>query len=67
MLDIVKNLTTELRLASLNTILGTLVEEIYVLHEKETWVEDIRYARQFTLKVCRALPHPRSADLEKKL
>jgi hypothetical protein len=41
-LDIVKNLTTELRLASLNTILSTLVEEIYVLHEKETWVEDIR-------------------------
>ena len=42
-LDIVKNLTTELRLASLNNILSTLVEEIYILHEKETWAEDIRY------------------------
>jgi hypothetical protein len=66
-LDIVKNLTTELRLASLNTILSTLVEEIYVLHEKETWVEDIRCARQFIQKVCRALLQPRSADKEKKL
>ena len=42
-LDIVKNLTTELRLASLNNILSTLVEEIYILHEEETWAEDIRY------------------------
>lgn len=40
-LDIVKNLTTELRLACLNSILSSLVEEIYILHEKETWAEDI--------------------------
>ena len=37
-LDIVKNLTTELRLSSLNNILTSVVEEIYVLHEKEDWV-----------------------------
>jgi len=40
-LDIVKNLTTELRLSSLNNILTSVVEEIYVLHEKEDWVQDI--------------------------
>merc|ERR1712142_982330 len=40
-LDIVKNLTTELRLSSLNNILTSVVEEIYVLHEKEDWVQDV--------------------------
>ena len=36
-LDIVKNLTSELRLSSLNNILTSVVEEIYVLHEAEDW------------------------------
>ena len=40
-LDIVKSLTTELRLSSLNNILTSVVEEIYVLHEKEDWVLDM--------------------------
>jgi len=40
-LDIVKSLTTELRLSSLNNILTSVVEEIYLLHEKEDWVQDI--------------------------
>jgi len=40
-LDIVKNLTTELRLSSLNNILTSVVEEIYILHEKEDWVQDV--------------------------
>ena len=40
-LDIVKSLTSELRLSSLNNILTSVVEEIYVLHEKEDWVLDM--------------------------
>jgi len=40
-LDIVKNLTTELRLSSLNNILTSVVEEVYVLHERENWVLDM--------------------------
>jgi len=40
-LDIVKNLTTELRLSSLNNILTSVVEETYVLHEKEDWSQDV--------------------------
>lgn len=40
-LDIVKALTTELRLSSLNNILTSVVEEIYVLHEREDWVQDV--------------------------
>ena len=40
-LDIVKSLTTELRLSSLNNILTSVVEEIYILHEKEDWVLDM--------------------------
>ena len=40
-LDIVKSLTSELRLSSLNNILSSVVEEIYVLHEKEDWVLDM--------------------------
>jgi hypothetical protein len=64
-LDIVKNLTTELRLASLNTILSTLVEEIYVLHEKETWVEDIRCATAIHPEGLPCFAAARSADIEK--
>ena len=40
-LDIVKNLTSELRLSTLNNILTSVVEEIYVLHEKEDWILDM--------------------------
>jgi len=40
-LDIIKNLTTELRLSSLNNILNAVVEETYILHEKEDWSQDI--------------------------
>ena len=36
-LDIVKSLTTELRVASLNNILTSVVEETYILHEREDW------------------------------
>lgn len=40
-LDIIKNLTTELRMSSLNNILNAVVEETYVLHEKEDWTQDV--------------------------
>jgi len=40
-LDIIKNLTTELRLSSLNNILNAVVEETYILHEKEDWSQDV--------------------------
>ena len=40
-LDIIKNLTTELRLSSLNNILSAVVEETYILHEKEDWAQDV--------------------------
>ena len=38
-LDIVKSLTTELRLSSLNNILSSVIEEIYALHEREDWAQ----------------------------
>jgi len=40
-LDMIKSLTTELRMCSLNNILNAVVEETYVLHEKEDWVQDV--------------------------
>jgi len=40
-LDIVKSLTTELRLSSLNNILSSVIEEIYALHEREDWAQDV--------------------------
>ena len=40
-LDIVKSLTTELRLSSLNNILTSVVEETYLLHEREDWRQDV--------------------------
>ena len=40
-LDIVKNLTTELRLSSLNNILTSVVEETYILHEREDWQQEL--------------------------
>jgi len=40
-LNILKNLTTELRLSSLNSILSAVVEETYILHEKENWAQDV--------------------------
>jgi len=40
-LDIVKSLTTELRLSSLTNILTSVVEETYLLHEKEDWAQDV--------------------------
>ena len=40
-LDIVKSLTTELRLPSLNNILTPVVGEIYILLEKEDWMLDM--------------------------
>jgi len=40
-LDIVKTLTTDLRMSSMNNILNTVVEETYVLHEKEDWLQHI--------------------------
>ena len=49
-LDIVKSLTSELRLSSLNNILTSVVEEIYVLHEKEDWVLDMSDQVKIILK-----------------
>ena len=49
-LDIVKSLTSELRLSSLNNILTSVVEEIYVLHEKEDWVLDMSDQVKILLK-----------------
>ena len=40
-LDIIKNLTTELRLSSLTNLLNAVVEETYILHEKEDWSQDV--------------------------
>ena len=40
-LDIVKSLTTEPRLPSLNNILTSVVGEIYILLEKEDWMLDM--------------------------
>ena len=40
-LDIVKRLSPELRLPSLNNILTSVGEEIYILHEKEDWTLNI--------------------------
>lgn len=40
-LDIIKALTTDLRIQSLQVIFQTVIDEIHLLHEKEDWKQDI--------------------------
>ena len=40
-LDIVKNLTTDLRVSCLNNILTSVIQQVHLLHEKEDWQQDI--------------------------
>jgi len=40
-LDIVKNLTTDLRESCLHNILTSVIQHVHLLHEKEDWVQDI--------------------------
>jgi len=40
-LDIIKNLTTDLRVSCLQNILTSVIQQVHILHEKEDWHQDV--------------------------